>query len=380
MQRYANGVLVRCDECNKGARDKIVMGNPFIINESLDNARQRTLEILIGFLDNYEDWSSHPDASRKKYSEWFLEHGQFSQLEIDKVFEDNCYPTYDYSDEYKQNHPGIDFDKIELDLIFGEIEKKDLEIEKKYNFPRSDCESRKLFNLCLVEFEYYECPDCSKKVTNTPENVTGMTNELICPNCFGQRKGPFDYKGVIIRGFPPHHGNWGSYSPEFVFTGTDYFGILHPDCTNSRRDDGKGLMLVTGVWFDDEEQRVVLGLECKECGAKNALKPFVCDDREIQLLNCSGAKWEKVQTRIDGRIRKGECEIIEFKSSARWDIKQKRVSRDLEEEVCATIAGFMNGNGGTLLIGIDDDGYPLGLTNDYKTLGKDKILMDLRTF
>ncbi len=38
--------------------------------------------------------------------------------------------------------------------------------------------------------------------------------------------------------------------------------------------------------------------------------------------------------------------------------------------ILKTLAGYMNGNGGTLLIGVADDGAVVGLDQDYKTLKK----------
>mgnify|MGYP006275206905 CR=1 FL=1 len=42
----------------------------------------------------------------------------------------------------------------------------------------------------------------------------------------------------------------------------------------------------------------------------------------------------------------------------------------MEQEIVKTVAAFLNADGGTLLIGIDDNGEPLGLKNDYQTLKK----------
>lgn len=69
-------------------------------------------------------------------------------------------------------------------------------------------------------------------------------------------------------------------------------------------------------------------------------------------------------------IAHGESAHLEFKSSFRWDIKQEKVNRGLEDAIMKTLAGFMNGGGGTLIIGVDDDGNVLGLDNDYTTLKK----------
>lgn len=65
-----------------------------------------------------------------------------------------------------------------------------------------------------------------------------------------------------------------------------------------------------------------------------------------------------------------ESQYVEFKASARWDIAKTHVNKELERVIAKTIAGFMNAEGGTLLIGVNDDGIPVGLEHDYKTLKK----------
>ncbi len=72
-------------------------------------------------------------------------------------------------------------------------------------------------------------------------------------------------------------------------------------------------------------------------------------------------------------IEQGESNTMEFKSSFRYDLNQKSVNRVLETVVMKTLAGFMNSEGGTLLIGVNDEGAIIGLENDYQTLKrKDK--------
>ncbi|SFZ94806.1 Putative DNA-binding domain-containing protein [Flaviramulus basaltis] len=67
-------------------------------------------------------------------------------------------------------------------------------------------------------------------------------------------------------------------------------------------------------------------------------------------------------------IADGENEMVEFKSSIRYDYYRKATNRDLEKVIAKTITGFMNANGGKLIIGVDDDGNVLGLEKDFKTL------------
>src|SRR5271169_5101909 len=69
-------------------------------------------------------------------------------------------------------------------------------------------------------------------------------------------------------------------------------------------------------------------------------------------------------------IARGESASLEFKSTFRWDLREKRFNRSLESVVMKTLAGYMNGQGGTLLIGVADDGSIVGLALDYSTLKK----------
>lgn len=67
-------------------------------------------------------------------------------------------------------------------------------------------------------------------------------------------------------------------------------------------------------------------------------------------------------------IRTGESERVEFKSSLRWDLRQKKVNKALAEVVAKTIAALANHEGGSLLVGVADDGGVVGLERDYATL------------
>lgn len=89
----------------------------------------------------------------------------------------------------------------------------------------------------------------------------------------------------------------------------------------------------------------------------------------------------KVPITLEEMISEGEGEELEFKSSLRWDYVQGTVNKRLEDVVLKTIAAFANGQGGTLLIGVRDDGEILGLEGDYHALGeadRDKFELHLR--
>lgn len=68
-------------------------------------------------------------------------------------------------------------------------------------------------------------------------------------------------------------------------------------------------------------------------------------------------------------IARGESDVLEFKSSARWDIRRDKQSPEMEAVIIKTVAGFLNSElGGALLIGVDDSSQIIGLQHDYRTL------------
>jgi len=84
-------------------------------------------------------------------------------------------------------------------------------------------------------------------------------------------------------------------------------------------------------------------------------------------------KKQLLQQSIPSLIVGGESEFVEFKSSLRHDYRQIKTDKNLEDVILKSIAGFLNANGGTLIIGVNDNGEILGLENDYWSLKrKDK--------
>jgi Putative DNA-binding domain/PLD-like domain len=63
-------------------------------------------------------------------------------------------------------------------------------------------------------------------------------------------------------------------------------------------------------------------------------------------------------------IAGGETGSVEFKSSFKFDRESRTANKVLPRVVAKTMSGFLNASGGTLLLGIADDGAPLGLAAD----------------
>jgi len=84
-------------------------------------------------------------------------------------------------------------------------------------------------------------------------------------------------------------------------------------------------------------------------------------------------KEDKKEDKVKELILNGENETLEIKSTLRFDLKENIVNKKLEYVVAKTISAFLNTEGGTLIIGVDDDNNTLGLEKDIQTLTKQNI-------
>ena len=76
-------------------------------------------------------------------------------------------------------------------------------------------------------------------------------------------------------------------------------------------------------------------------------------------------------------IRQGESETLEFKSTMRKNLKSGKFGKEIEIAWLKGLVGFMNTNGGILLIGVDDDGSILGIDAD-EFANEDKIMLHFK--
>jgi hypothetical protein len=89
-----------------------------------------------------------------------------------------------------------------------------------------------------------------------------------------------------------------------------------------------------------------------------------------EYMNSLITEPEKVYEReISELIKLGESITLEFKSTLQWDIVQKKQNNALRKQILKTITAFLNSSGGTLVIGVEDDGNICGLDNDLAITG-----------
>ena len=73
---------------------------------------------------------------------------------------------------------------------------------------------------------------------------------------------------------------------------------------------------------------------------------------------------ETHQRPITDLIRLGESYVLEFKSTLQWDAVRNERNKALRHSSLKTVNAFMNSQGGTLVIGVEDDGGIYGLDRD----------------
>jgi hypothetical protein len=97
-------------------------------------------------------------------------------------------------------------------------------------------------------------------------------------------------------------------------------------------------------------------------GTANQIEKWVADHQNL-------APPPKIKPVAD-LITAGEGQFVEFKSSILWDYRQLQMNKHLSVPIIKNCAAFMNTAGGTLLVGVDDEGRVLGLEADYGVMKK----------
>lgn len=99
------------------------------------------------------------------------------------------------------------------------------------------------------------------------------------------------------------------------------------------------------------------------------------------LNNITETNYQSVDMDVLEMIMAGENSQVEFKTTLRYDMRENKINKKLEEVVLKTLAAFSNGQGGTLIMGVTDELEVIGLENDFNTLNsatKDEFELHLR--
>lgn len=153
---------------------------------------------------------------------------------------------------------------------------------------------------------------------------------------------------------------------ELIFIISDAFGLTH---SYKPTDEQKSLLP------GDEIKLTVTGIIKKEDNrCKLKFKRGKTEEVNVAPINEPNVS-ESADEPAIGEFGE-ESDIIEFKSTIVYPAKATRPDIDTQIQVIVkTVAGFMNAKGGKLLIGVNDNGVPVGIESEYSMLNsstKDK--------
>jgi hypothetical protein len=86
--------------------------------------------------------------------------------------------------------------------------------------------------------------------------------------------------------------------------------------------------------------------------------------RDGYALLTHGETVEPEEDTFEARLGRGEGTQAEFKATLRVNLHTGQADPKMEHSVLKTIAAFLNSNGGTLFVGVNDQGEPVGLEGD----------------
>jgi len=126
---------------------------------------------------------------------------------------------------------------------------------------------------------------------------------------------------------------------------------------------------------DVEIQKEIINLNHKLYALNNKLSDF---EKEIAInpLSCQKIKFEvdKIlnvlellndSDKILSLIRDGESKTLEFKETLTKNIRTNQKDKEMQKAALKTIIAFLNTEGGTLLIGVNDEGAIVGIEKDF---------------
>lgn len=136
---------------------------------------------------------------------------------------------------------------------------------------------------------------------------------------------------------------------------SDYAPVLHRAFSPNERDDTLRWHALPVNWwemqFDDflRERRVLMARLVRDAYRT------LCGDNQPAVTT---------KVSVEELIASGESDAVEFKSTLRTNLHTGQIDEKMHLAALKTIAGFLNARGGTLVIGVTDNGKVLGLTAD----------------
>jgi hypothetical protein len=137
----------------------------------------------------------------------------------------------------------------------------------------------------------------------------------------------------------------------------DYLPDIKARCTQSELEEMNRLHALPPNWEH---------LEYKEFLEKRRelMAQVIAQGYMTLVVGEIGGHFATTEFDLSKLVMNGESEAVEFKATLRTNMHTGNKDPRMELAVLKTLAGFLNNNGGTLIVGVFDDGTPVGIQAD----------------
>lgn len=145
-------------------------------------------------------------------------------------------------------------------------------------------------------------------------------------------------------------------------------------------------------WIGADSSTIVHSLALSRLQEDSGIKIRIVSDNELQsipiksgltdLIRALPKPVESQHADVHELIVSHESKTLEFKQTLSVDIRTKKKDKIIETSSLKTIAGFLNSDGGTLLVGVTDDNKPVGVMDEINVFHKgseDKFLLHFKS-
>lgn len=124
----------------------------------------------------------------------------------------------------------------------------------------------------------------------------------------------------------------------------------------------------SGKEFVELIQEAIASVKNRNQNPEETIKRSISADSVSSPLKCSpnvvSAKEQIDLYSVHDLITEGENKVVEFKSSLSVNLHSNKKDPNINYSALKTIAAFLNTDGGTLIVGVGDDGTPVGIEVD----------------
>ncbi len=305
--------------------------------------------LLVPFAYFFYYKKDKPDADQRKYLEEF-----FWRMSLSFRYSSSTESRL--AQDIKRIDSILKGDRPDYSEIKVDLDSPQTLIDTNFSAGNSYCKAV----LCLLAYqEPKDFQDNGKVILdNSWLKVASSKNyHHFFPKAYLKNKTPLNANSLVNITFVSDHLNKRKIGAKAPSNYIDEFKDENPAINRALRShfiDTEGF----GIESDDYD----LFLQSRGKAIYNELKS------RIELTHT-----EPPNEEIEELINAGESDLIEFKSTLRYDIRTEVVNKKLEYVIAKTIAAFLNSEGGNLFIGVDDKQNGLGLEKDIETLSKKNL-------